>query len=139
MLAEAMEEILESDLPTKDLLDVMLLSKDDGESLDLITPGAYFDLMIQNRDMEFQDPTKVNKETRYFFSKNRHEFINSKQYPNNVKSEVKLGHCLDNYNQITNKGFQYYNKYTVIPFIKSEAAIMVNAYSKVSSYYFSIP
>ncbi|CAL5994808.1 Reverse_transcriptase/endonuclease [Hexamita inflata] len=106
MLAEAMEEILESDLPTKDLLDVMLLSKDDG-GLDLITPGAYFDLMIQNRDMAFQDPTKVNKETRDFFSKNRHEFINSKQYPTNVKSEVKLGHCLDNFYQITNKGFQY--------------------------------
>ncbi|CAL6017666.1 Reverse_transcriptase (RNA-dependent DNA polymerase) [Hexamita inflata] len=106
MLAEAMEEILESDLPTKDLLDVMILSKDDG-GLDLITPGAYFDLMIQNRDMAFQDPTKVNKETRDFFSKNRHEFINSKQYPFNVKSEVKLGHCLDNYYQITNKGFQY--------------------------------
>ncbi|CAL5981149.1 Reverse_transcriptase/endonuclease [Hexamita inflata] len=106
MLAEAMEEILESDLPTKDLLDVMILSKDDG-GLDLITPGAYFDLMIQNRDMAFQDPTKVNKETRDFFSKNRHEFINSKQYPTNVKSEVKLGHCLDNYYQITNKGFQY--------------------------------
>ncbi|CAL6047135.1 Reverse_transcriptase (RNA-dependent DNA polymerase) [Hexamita inflata] len=105
MLAEAMEEILESDLATKDLLDVMILSKDDG-GLDLITPGAYFDLMIQNRDMAFQDPTKVNKETRDFFSKNRHEFINSKQYPTNVKSEVKLGHCLDNY-QITNKGFQY--------------------------------
>ncbi|CAL6075031.1 Reverse_transcriptase (RNA-dependent DNA polymerase) [Hexamita inflata] len=106
MLAEAMEEILESDLPTKDLLDVMLLSKDDG-GLDLITPGAYFDLMIQNRDMAYQDPTKVNKETRDFFSKNRHEFINSKQYPTNVKSEVKLGHCLDYYYQITNKGFQY--------------------------------
>ncbi|CAL6053778.1 Hypothetical_protein [Hexamita inflata] len=55
MLAEAMEEILESDLATKDLLDVMILSKDDG-GLDLITPGAYFDLMIQNRDMAFQDP-----------------------------------------------------------------------------------
>ncbi|CAL5984815.1 Reverse_transcriptase (RNA-dependent DNA polymerase) [Hexamita inflata] len=68
MLAEAMEEILDSDLPTKDLLDVMLLSKDDG-GLDLITPGAYFDLMIQNRDMASQDPTKVNKETRDFFSK----------------------------------------------------------------------
>ncbi|CAL6068162.1 Hypothetical_protein [Hexamita inflata] len=65
------------------------------------------DLMIQNRDMAFQDPTKVNKETRDFFSKNRHEFINSKQYPTNVKSEVKLGHCLYNFYQITNKGFQY--------------------------------
>ncbi|CAL5998097.1 Hypothetical_protein [Hexamita inflata] len=63
--------------------------------------------MIQNRDMAFQDPTKVNKETRDFFSKNRHEFINSKQYPINVKSEVKLGHCMDNYYQITNKGFQF--------------------------------
>ncbi|CAL6011856.1 Putative_reverse transcriptase/endonuclease [Hexamita inflata] len=106
MLAEAMEEILESDLATKDLLDVMILSKDDG-GLDLITPGAYFDLMIQNRDIAFQDPTKVNKETRDFFSKIRHDFINSKQYTTNVKSEVKLGHCLDNYYQITNNGFQF--------------------------------
>ncbi|CAL6015322.1 Conserved_hypothetical protein [Hexamita inflata] len=48
MLAEAMEEILESDLPTKDLL----------------------------------------------FSENRHDFINSKQYPTNVKLEVQLGHWI---------------------------------------------
>ncbi|CAL6017858.1 Reverse_transcriptase (RNA-dependent DNA polymerase) [Hexamita inflata] len=46
--------------------------------LRLNNSGAYFDLMIQNRDMAFQDPTKVNKETRDFFSKNQKKTSRSK-------------------------------------------------------------
>ncbi|CAL6000796.1 Hypothetical_protein [Hexamita inflata] len=82
MLVEAIQEIIESDLPRSTRCHV---TQQRTTGLDLITTGAYFDLMIQNRDMAFQDPTKVNKETRDFFSKNRHDFINSKQYPPNWK------------------------------------------------------
>ncbi|CAL6062807.1 Reverse_transcriptase/endonuclease [Hexamita inflata] len=95
MLAEAMEEILESDLPTKDLLDVMLLSKDDG-GLDLITPGAYFDPTVPRSDQSKQGNERLllQEQTRI------HQF-------QIIPHQVKLGHCLDNFYQITNKGFQY--------------------------------
>ncbi|CAL6078087.1 Hypothetical_protein [Hexamita inflata] len=68
MLAEAMEEILESDLPTKDLLDVMTLSKNDG--------GEHFNRVwsgIGKNDKSQLNMSQQAKQTPKFQDKNREQ------------------------------------------------------------------